>query len=136
MAYMSQEKKKVIAAALKVALKDSGLKYSLRVRNSLTIYMTIKSGPVDFFGNFNVKSADTAERRGYDFAPAKDRMNVNTFWIDSNFDGEVAKLLKTIVDCLNTGNWDRSDSQSDYFDVGHYIELEIGSWDKPYVLTK
>jgi len=136
MAYMSQEKKKIIAAALKVALKDSGLKYSLRVSNHLSIDMTIKSGPVDFFGNFNAKSQDTATKRGYDFALTKDRMDVNTFWIDSNFDGDVAELLTKIVKILNTGNWNRSDSQTDYFDVGHYINLSIGSWEKPYILVK
>jgi hypothetical protein len=31
-----------------------------------------------------------------------------------------------------TGNHDRSDIQSDYFDVGWYVDVNIGSWNRPY----
>jgi hypothetical protein len=33
---------------------------------------------------------------------------------------------------MMTGNHDRSDSQTDYFDVGWYIEIQFGQWDKPH----
>src|SRR5690606_40972107 len=45
----------------------------------------------------------------------------------------VADVMERIVAALNTGNWDRSDIQTDYFDVGHYVDLRIGTWDKPFV---
>jgi hypothetical protein len=34
---------------------------------------------------------------------------------------------------MNIGNHDRSDSQTDYFDVGFYTDISIGRWDTPYV---
>jgi hypothetical protein len=37
---------------------------------------------------------------------------------------------------MNGGNHDNSDVQTDYFDVGWYVDVNIGSWDKPYTLEK
>jgi hypothetical protein len=34
---------------------------------------------------------------------------------------------------MNDGNWDKSDIQSDYFNVGWYVDVNIGKWNKPYV---
>jgi hypothetical protein len=39
------------------------------------------------------------------------------------------------VRALNCDNYDNSDSMTDYFDVGHYVDLNIGKWDKPFVCT-
>lgn len=128
MAYMSQEKKKVIAAAMKVALKDSGLKYSLSVPTGYGIVMTIKAGPVDFYENYTKVSGKGPHSNGF--------IDVNPYWYNSHFDGDTLKLLQTIFAVLNDGNHNRSDSQSDYFDVGWYVEVSIGKWDKPYILTK
>ena len=33
-------------------------------------------------------------------------------------------------------NHNNSDVQTDYFDVGWYIEINVGDWEKPYKLTK
>jgi hypothetical protein len=35
---------------------------------------------------------------------------------------------------MNAGNWDKSDIQTDYFNVGWYIDVNIGKWNKPYTL--
>ena len=32
-------------------------------------------------------------------------------------------------------NWDKSDIQSDYFNVNYYLHLNIGRWDKPFVIA-
>jgi hypothetical protein len=37
---------------------------------------------------------------------------------------------------MNAGNWDKSDIQTDYFDVGWYIDVNVGRWDKPYALVR
>jgi hypothetical protein len=116
MAYINQEKKAVIAAALKVALKDCpSVKYSLSIQYHMKITCRIKQGP---------KFLDPT---------GKGHIDVNTYHIDSNFEPEAAKLLNKIKECLDMGNHDNSDVQSDYFDVGWYINIEIGHWDKPYV---
>ena len=48
MAYMNQQKKAVIAAALKTVVPKDW-KYTLRVRNHMEIVMVIREAPVDFF---------------------------------------------------------------------------------------
>lgn len=35
---------------------------------------------------------------------------------------------------LNIDNYDNSDSQTDYFDVGHYTSINLGSWNKPFIV--
>jgi hypothetical protein len=36
---------------------------------------------------------------------------------------------------MDIGNHDRSDIQTDYFDVGWYKSVNIGTWNKPYEVT-
>jgi len=36
---------------------------------------------------------------------------------------------------MNEGNHDNSDIMTDYFDVGWYISVRLGKWDKPYVVN-
>jgi hypothetical protein len=34
---------------------------------------------------------------------------------------------------MKSADWyDRSDSQSDYFDTAYYVDVNVGKWDKPY----
>ena len=54
MAYMNQQMKAKIAALLKPILKKYGVKGSLSVRNHSTICLTVKSGKIDFIGNYFV----------------------------------------------------------------------------------
>ena len=37
---------------------------------------------------------------------------------------------------MNDGNHDNSEIQYDYFDVGWYIDVNIGRWNQPYQLIK
>ena len=37
---------------------------------------------------------------------------------------------------MNAENFDKSDPMTDYFHVGYYISVNIGSYDKPYELIK
>ena len=51
-------------------------------------------------------------------------------------------LTKEAWDCMastykiaSKDNWNNSDSQVDYFDVNYWLHLEIGKWDKPFIVT-
>jgi len=115
MAYMNQEKKAVIKAAMDKVLKARGFKYSLRVDNHSSIACTIQSGPVDF---------------GTDYE------QVNLYWIDDHYTGAAAEILGQCRDALQAaGYYDRSDAQIDYFDTAYYMHLNIGAWNKPYKIT-
>ena len=118
MAYVDQQKKKAISLVLKESMKKyPNVKYSLSVRNRMTICCTIKSGSACL--NPNNKS---------DYS-------VNTYHIDKFYSLEAAEILNTIKDALNLNNHNNSDIMTDYFDVGHYIDISIGTYDKPYVVT-
>lgn len=123
MAYFNQEKKKLIAPQIKKVLKKYGLKGNLGVENHSTVRLTIKSGKLDFINDADYKHGD-------------DYLQVNHFYIREHFSGKSADALSELKEILNTNNYNRSDIMVDHFDVGHYISIEIGRWDKPYILEK
>jgi len=132
MAYMNQEKKAAIAAALKLVM-PKGWKYSLSVRNHSTIVCTISAAPVDLLANWNETTAPRRAVNG-DLIPSK-YVQVNTYHVRQQFSGDVQDTMSKIVEALNLNNHDNSDFMTDYFDVGHYVDLNIGKWNKAFVLT-
>ena len=135
MAYFSQEKKAKIAPKVKALLKKYNLKGSLSVRHHSTVVLTVKSGTIDFIGNFNqVAGARAAGLEN--FNPATTSVDVNPYWYHEHFDGAARKFLEDVFAVLNEGNHNNSDIQSDYFDVGHYVDVNIGKWDQPYAPVK
>ena len=124
MAYMSQEKKKQIETNLKPLLKQYGVKGSLRVRNHSTLMLTIREGNIDFFSDYQIKGRDS----GY--------IDVNPYHYDRHFTGLSLEFLTKVIDIMNGGNWDKSDVMTDYFNVGWYVDVNIGMWNKPYQLSR
>ena len=137
MAYMNQERKAKIAANLKPILKKYGVKGSLRVRNHMAIVLTIKSGPIDFIANCNEVCGRSQFQRNGGFRPIKEGYcDVNPFWFQEHFDGVAKEFLTEAFKALKVAGWyDRSDAQVDYFDTAYYCDINVGKWDKPYVLT-
>jgi len=135
MAFMNQDKKAALAPAIKAALKKYGVKGSLSVDNHSSLVLTIKSGPIDFIQNYNqtVGQQPGGFRNG---SPAEKYIQVNKFWFHEHFSGKAKNFLAEVIKAMNVGNHDRSDSQTDYFDVGWYINVNIGKWNKPYIVEK
>ena len=128
MAYMSQERKKEIAPKIKDILKGYCLKGSLSVRHHSTLVLNITEGEIDFIGNFNSSCGErVSDAEGY--------IQVNTYCYRNHFTGIAKDVLKRLIDAMNIGNHDNSDAMTDYFDVGWYIDINIGRWDKPYKLV-
>jgi hypothetical protein len=135
MAYMSQEKKSKISPLVKSICKKYGIKASLAVRHHSTLVLNVKSGTIDFISNFN----ETIENRPGGFrngSPAEKSLQINTYWYHEHFSGKAKKFLSEILQVMNSGNHNNSDIQSDYFDVGWYVDVNIGQWDKPYIVTE
>jgi hypothetical protein len=136
MAYMNQENKAKIAANLKKVV-PAGWKYSLAVRNHSTLVFTLRQAPVDILGN--IRGAVEAKGNAYDDSPNKVKVEtywqVNPYYVESQFTGEVRDVMLRIKDALNDGNWDKSDIQTDYFNVGWYVDINIGSWNDPFLDT-
>lgn len=135
MAYMDQEKKKEIAKLLKTELKGKDIKYSLAVNNHSTIVLNIRSGSVDFIGNYNKTNQDNPRYSFQNTDTAKDYLSVNNYWIDEHFTDEAKEILEIANECLNLNNYNKSNPMTDYFDVGHYVDINVGKWNKPYELT-
>jgi hypothetical protein len=126
MAYMSQEKKAVIAAKLKPVLKKYGVKGSLSVRNHSTITLTLKSGAIDFFEDYG----DREDARKFG-------IQVNPYWFHDHFEGVSKKFLAEAFDALKSADYyDNSDAMTDYFDTAYYYGINVGKWNKPYELVK
>ena len=135
MAYFNQERKAKLAPAIKALLKKYNVKGSLAVRNHSSFVLNIKSGAIDFIGNYNNTVA--AQPGGFRAGnPAVKSLDVNPYWYQEHFDGRALDFFKEIFTAMNVGNHDRSDIQSDYFDVGWYVDVNVGSWNQPYELTK
>lgn len=131
MAYVSQEKKAELAPAIKAILKKYGVKGSIAVRNHSTLVVNIKSGKIDFIGNYNKIAAGNTARQ------ANGYLDVNPYWYHDHFDGKAQKFVGEMFAAMKGPDWfDKSDSQTDYFHCAHYVDMNIGQWNKPYVVTK
>lgn len=140
MAYFNQERKNERAPVIKAILKKYNVKGSLAVRNHSTFILNIKSGSIDFIENFIKTDADKpyAKKMSSDqIANIRNNqsLNVNPYWYQEHFSGKAKNFLKEILAAMNGGNHDNSDIQTDYFDVGWYVEVNIGAWNKPYILA-
>lgn len=129
MAYVSQALKRSLAPGVKAVLKKYNMKGTLSVRNNMVLVCKLKSGPLDIIGNYAASS-----RTGFYNNEIPDHMSVNEHWIKENFSGAVAEFLTDLKEAMMVGNHDNSDIQTDYFDVGWYIEIKVGEWNKPYIL--
>lgn len=137
MAWMNQEKKAKIKTEVDKVLKGTGIKYSLAVRNRSTVVLNISKGPVDFISNFYETTLPKASHNTHTETPAQRRntLDVNPYWYKEHFTGKVLEIVEGCMKALNLDNFDKSDIQSDYFNVGHYVDMNIGKWDKPYELV-
>jgi hypothetical protein len=137
MAYVSQEKKQSLAPAIKAILKKHGLKGSLSVRHHSALVLTVKSGKIDFISNYNAIQSKKIRPDHLPFHPASDNLDVNPYWYHEHFDGKALEFLKEVIPAMKGPEYfDHSDIQSDYFHCSHYFDVQIGKWDKPYILEK
>jgi hypothetical protein len=135
MAYVSQERKSQLAPTIKAICKKYDVKATLAVRHHSTLVLNIKSSSIDFIGNYN----ETVEQRPGGFrngSPAKDSIQLNPYWYQEHFSGKALEFLSEVIPAMNNGNWDKSEPQTDYFNVGWYVDVNVGQWDKPFELVK
>ena len=142
MAYFTQEQKKQMTPKIKAVLSQYGLKGSLSVNNHSTVVLTIQQGAIDFIGNtLRVAEHTLAQQptnKMLKTSVEQDRvrppkyLSANQYHYQSHHTGDALRCLKDLFAILFEGNHDRSDIMTDYFDVGWYVNLHIGRWDRPY----
>ena len=138
MAYVSQERKQSLAPAIKAVLKKYGVKGSLSIRTHSSLVLTIKSGQIDFIENFIETNSKVLHGRKMsqdqiDHIRKNQSVDVNPYWYHEHFSGKAKEFLKEVLAAMNKGNHDNSDAMTDYFDVGWYVDVNIGRWNQPYV---
>lgn len=122
MAYVSQEMKSEIAPIVKNVLKKYGLKGTLSVRNHSSLVLTITKGKIDFLKTYE---DNTGRKCSY--------IDVNVYSVNNVYPGKAGKCLAELVEALKGPRYfDHSDIQTDYFHRSHYIDINIGRWNKPY----
>jgi hypothetical protein len=138
MAYFNQERKKERTPAIKAILKKYGVKGSLAVRNHSTFVLNIKSGSIDFVENFIVTDANVMHGRKMsqeqiDYIRKNQSLDVNPCWYQEHYSGVAKDFLKEIFSAMYGSDYfDESDAQTDYFHCSHYVDVNVGSWNKPY----
>ena len=111
MAYVSQDLKKRLAPGIKEVLKKYGMKWSISVNNHYTLVVSVSSGSIEF----------------------PPHSNINHYWIEESFKWIQKDFLLELTSAMMVWNWDNSDFQSDYYDKGWYIQINIGSYGDAYI---
>jgi len=115
MAYMSTEHAAEIRANLKKAFPGWKLSVTKRHHSSICVDI-IESIDVDFTEALNGEKYKA----------------INHYYISNSYQGEQREALLKMFAIINAGNFDKSDRQSDYFHVGFYVDMGIGTFEKPY----
>jgi len=116
MAYINAKHVSQIRNSLKNEFPN--FKFSVRKDQFSEIIVTIKKGNVDFSDILNENNT----------------IDINVYHL-RNYKNHEA-LLQKIINVIKTGSdnkwYDKSDMQSDYFNIAFYITLKIGDYDHPY----
>jgi len=139
MAYISQQEKKELAPAIKAVLKKYGVKGSIAINHHSSLVVNIKSGVLDFLGASQKYNDRRAEMRGEQPYNVGGYLQVNTSWCEQWMEeiGEtkIAKFYGDLIKAMKGTRWyNNSDIMTDYFDYAYYIDINVGKWNKDYVL--
>ena len=138
---MTQELKAQLSTGIKAVFAKYGLKGTIAVSNHSTLVVNIKSGLLDFcFDYFNKINERSLVTQGLDkINPLSDIPSYvapNEYWLSDQFTGDCLACMEELKAAMMQGNHDNSDVMTDFFDVGWYIDINIGQYDKPYECTK
>ena len=142
MAYVSQELKSKLSPKIKAICKKHGVKASLAVRHHSTLVLNVKSGKIDFIENYIKTDADkvAANKMSADTIAhirKNQSLDVNTYWAHEHYSGKAKQFLTEMISAMKGPDFfDETDAQTDYFHCSHYIDINIGKWDKPYIVEK
>ncbi len=121
MAYVSQELKKELAVGIKKVLKKYKVKGSIAVRNHSTLVVNLKSGAVDFQKDY--------------LSDQKVHYSINPYHYQSHFEGKAKAFLTELEAAIKSDKWfDKSDIMTDYFHTAYYWDVNIGKFNKDYVV--
>jgi hypothetical protein len=140
MAYVSQDMKAKLAPTIKAICKKYGIKASIAVRHHSTLVLNIRQGSIDFIENYIRTDAE----KNYGNKMSEDQvayirknrsLDVNTYWVKDHYSGKAKEFLVAMIAAMEGPDFfNKDDAQTDYFHRSHYIDINIGLWNKPYAL--
>ena len=134
MAYVDQTLKAALSPAIKAVLTKYKIRGRLSVQNHSTLVLNISEGSIDFIGNYNQVNK---EHNSIQYCDATGSLSINQYWYHEHFSRNAKSFLGELIPAMKgPAFFDHSDSQTDYFHLSHYLTINIGQWNKPYVLTK
>lgn len=138
MAFVSQQDKKTLAPGIKAVLKKYKMKGTISVKNHSTLCVTLKSGQLDLLGAAQKSNDRIAEREGRPSYQIGDYLQVNPYWCEENSriigEEEIADFYAELKSAMEGPNFFcEDDSMTDYFHRSHYIDIDAGRFQKPYV---
>ncbi len=122
MAYMNQALKAELVAEVKKVLPKNW-KVTFGVRNYSTLVMNIAKADFSIMDLMNLTP--------YEKEHSHKRLNPYCLK-EATIKPEVNAILVKISNAMNGQNHDNSDLMTDYHDVGYYIEINVGTYKKPY----
>lgn len=128
MAFMSQKRKNELMPGIKKVLAKYGVKATFRVRHHSTLIATIREGGIDFINDFIGGTDQWGNEIEFHY-------QVNEYHLSKSYGGTALAFLTELRAAMKEGNWDNSDIMTDYFDVGWYIDINLGDYNKPYVFN-
>lgn len=138
MAWVQKDTIDKVRAALKVLNKEYGMKTSVSGTNSSSLKVRIVSGKIDLISNYIDKVTEDKNLRDYEevakYVKRNGNIQVNHYWLDTSFSGVALEYLEKVKAIMQVDHWDKSDVQSDYFHCAYYMNIDIGKWDKAYVV--
>ena len=126
MAYINKEEVKEKAVKLKAVAVKHGVKISVAGSNSSTLAVTILSGGIDFYAD--------GVNRDKDFDYDNYHMQINAYWCHAYYTGKSQQLFADLLEVMKEGHYDHSDAMTDSFHCSWYNQIQVGKWNKSYVL--
>jgi|SRR5271157_5546320 len=123
MAYIDQQRKGILEVEIKKVV-PANWKYTLKIRHHSTLVITIRQADVDLIGKNICAPRHVGGRPEY--------LSLNEHNLQGEYTDKLLKIFEGIKGAMMIGNHDRSDIQSDYFDVGWYIDIQIGEYKSPF----
>jgi hypothetical protein len=139
MAYITKAEVQALQPKLKVINQKYGVKATFSGSNSSTLTLTVQSGKVDFIGNYienlagNGRISNAQERAEY--ISKVHNIQVNHYYLQEAFSCLALEYLEEVKAVMLENHWDKSDSQTDYFCCSYFVGIDIGRWNKGYVLV-
>tara|TARA_Y100000593_G_C4151002_1_gene257042 strand:- start:103 stop:525 length:423 start_codon:yes stop_codon:yes gene_type:complete len=139
MAYISQQEKKELAPGIKKVLKQYGLKGTIAINNYSSLVVNIKSGSLDLLGAAQKVNDILADRFNRPRTEIGTYLQANAYRDPQDYDRidkTIGQFYSDLIKAMKGDKWyNRSDMMTDYHEIAYYLDINIGRWNKPYLLT-